>query len=92
MVSDLQIDAILESAVAGIPRVARALAAIPTEDWEKALSAAEQSYLHTARELSYSDDETQGWVATLIFRLRARAEREMRLRVVDGTGSAGGSH
>jgi hypothetical protein len=46
---------LLEAAVAGIPRAAQAIAAIPAKHQAKALEAAEQGYLQTVQDLGYAE-------------------------------------
>jgi hypothetical protein len=50
---------IFEAAIAGIPRVAELIAAIPPEQRATALNAAEQSYQKTAWDLGYEDAAAQ---------------------------------
>lgn len=65
----------LETAVAGLPRVAEAVATIPDEEQAKALEAVEDSYRQTARDLGYDEDRIQSWVSTIMLRLRTELER-----------------
>jgi len=44
-----------EAAVAGIPRAAQAVAAIPAKHQAKALEAAEQSYLQAVQDVDYAE-------------------------------------
>jgi hypothetical protein len=68
---------ILEQAVAGISRVAKTIAEIPTEFREQALEAAERSYQQTVRDLGYTEADAQGWISAMMFRLRKQvAEQE----------------
>jgi len=60
---------IFEAAIAGIPRVAELIAAIPPEQRVTALNAAEQSCQKTARDLGYEDAAAQQWASELISRL-----------------------
>ena len=66
---------ILEIAVAGVPRVARVIAAIPAEHWAEALAAAERSYLRTARDLGYGEVTAQNLVRAVMQFLHAEVER-----------------
>jgi hypothetical protein len=52
-------DEVLSAAIAGVPKVAELIAAVPTEDRSRALEAAEMSYLRTALTLDYQDAEAQ---------------------------------
>ena len=78
MASNSESEQILEMAIAGISRVAQAIAAMPAEDRARALEAAERSYWQTAREFGYGDAEAESWVAALMFRLRAEMEKQGR--------------
>ena len=68
---------ILQAAVAGIPRLAQAIAAIPAEDRAIALTAVERSYLQTAKDLGGVDKFAQDWVSAVIFQLRAEIEQRV---------------
>ena len=46
---------LLEAAVAGIPRVAQAIAAIPAKHRAKARESAERSYPQTVRDVDYAE-------------------------------------
>ena len=70
MASNSESEQILEMAIAGISRVAQAIAAMPAEDSARALEAAERSYCQTAREFGYGDAEAESWAAALMFKLR----------------------
>jgi len=65
---------VLEAAVAGISRVALAIAEISTEHRAKALEAAERSYRHTVQELGYEEGPVQSWVSAVMLRM----QREVR--------------
>ena len=67
---------VLEAAVAGIPRVAQAIAEIPTEDRAKALEAAERSYRQTVRELGYEEGLVQSWVSAVMLRLQTEVRNQ----------------
>jgi hypothetical protein len=54
MASIEEIEKILEAALAGVPQVARVIADGPDEHREKAMAAAERSYLKTAQDLADS--------------------------------------
>ncbi len=64
----------LEAALAGIPRVAEAISAMPVEDMAKALEAAEHSYYQTALDLGYGEAQAKGWAATIMVRLLEELE------------------
>jgi hypothetical protein len=71
MVSRLEAENILETAVTGIPRVAESIAGISSELREQAFRAAERSYQRTARESGYSQADAQVWISAIMFRLRS---------------------
>jgi len=75
MASNSEEEESLEAAVAGIPRVAEAVATSPDGVRAKALEAAENSYQQTARDLGYDEERVQSWVATIMLRLRTELER-----------------
>ncbi len=54
MVSNSEKEEILEAAVAGVPRVAQGIAAIPAKHPARVLEAAEQSNLKTVQDLGYA--------------------------------------
>jgi hypothetical protein len=60
---------IFDAAIAGIPRVAEMIAAVPLEQRSKALDAAQQSYQKTAKDLGYDDGDAQQWASELISQL-----------------------
>jgi hypothetical protein len=63
------------AAVAGIPKVAQAIMAIPAEHRGRALDAAERSYLQTARDLGCAEAVAQRWLSSVMFRLRREIEK-----------------
>ena len=67
-----QTEEILDAAVTGIPRVAKAIAEIPTEHRERALEAAERSYQQTVWDLGYTEAGAEGWISAVMFRLRSQ--------------------
>lgn len=66
-------DEALQAAIIGLPRVAEALAAVPSNTQPKAWAAVEGSYRRSALDLGYSDSEAQNWVDAIMFRLRSEA-------------------
>lgn len=68
----METERILEAAVAGIPRVAKTIADIPTGLRERAFEAAERSYQQTARGLGLAEADAQVWVCAVVFRLRSQ--------------------
>jgi hypothetical protein len=62
---------ILEAAVAGVRKVAAAIAAVPEEHRERAFEAAERSYQQTIRDLGYPEDAARSWVSAMMYRLHA---------------------
>jgi hypothetical protein len=78
MSSLLEVDEALAAAVAGIPRVAEVIAAIPPEDRLRALNAAEKSYLQTAQALGYEGAGADQWATTVMSRLRNLRESKSK--------------
>jgi hypothetical protein len=76
MASSSEAEKILEAAIAGIPRVAEAVASIPEEDRPRALDAAESSYRQTLRDLGYEEAPIQGWISAVMFRLRSEVKKQ----------------
>lgn len=68
---------ILQAAIAGIPRLAQAIAAISAQDRATALRAAERSYLQTAKDLGGADKFAQDWASAVMFQLRAEVEQRV---------------
>jgi hypothetical protein len=62
----------LQAVINGVPRVAKAVAAVPANERSKALTAVEASYRQSALELGYSDSEAGDWVTAIMFSLRAQ--------------------
>jgi hypothetical protein len=60
---------VFDAAIAGIPRVAEMIAAVPLEQRTKALGAAQQSYQRTAKDLGYDDTDAQQWASELMSQL-----------------------
>ena len=63
-------DEVFSAAIEGLPKVAELIATFPVEDRRRALEAAEQSYLDTARELGYLEADARKRGAAVMFRLR----------------------
>jgi molybdopterin-biosynthesis enzyme MoeA-like protein len=76
MASSSEAEKILEAAVAGIPRVAQAIAETPAEHRAKALEAAERSYRQTVRDLGYDEGPIQGWVSAVMLRLQTEVRKQ----------------
>ncbi len=74
-------DEVLSAAIAGVPKVAEFIAAVPTENRVRALDAAEKSYLKTAHTIGYQDAEAQQWVSAVMSRLRIE-ESSYKLRML----------
>ena len=78
MASIAEIEKILEAALAGVPQVARVIADGPDEHREKAMAAAERSYLKTAQDLGCAEVPSKNWVNAIMHYLRAQvAEQEL---------------
>ena len=67
---------LLKAAVAGIPRVAQAIAETPPEQRPKALEAAERSYRQTVQELGYEEGPVQSWVSAVMLRLQTEVKAQ----------------
>ena len=76
MASISEEEEILEAVVAGIPRVAEAVASIPEENRAKALDATESSYRQTARDLGYEEGLAEGWISAIMRRLQAEVKEQ----------------
>ncbi len=85
MASISEEEEVLEAAVAGIPRVAQAIAETPAEQRAKALEAAERSYQQTVQDLGYEEGRVQSWVAAVMLRLQT----EVKASRVDEAEDAG---
>ena len=68
-------DEMFSSAVAGLPKVAKLIAACHFEDRRRAFEAAQQSYLETARGLGYGEADALEWAEAVMFQLRRRIHR-----------------
>jgi hypothetical protein len=79
---------ILATAVAGIPRVAQLIAAIPTEQRAKALDAARRSYLKTVQDLGYGEAAGEEWVSDLMRYLRSEVVTAVVEMVRRGRGGS----
>lgn len=64
-------DGVLSNVVAGLPTVAELIATVPEEKRERALNAAEVSYLNTARKLGYGEADVQRCAAAVMLQSRA---------------------
>jgi len=76
MTSSSEAEQILEAAVAGITRVAQAIAETPAEQRAKALEAAERSYRQTVQDLGYDEGPVQSWVSAVMFRLQTEVRNQ----------------
>lgn len=74
MASNSQSAKISRAAVSGIPKAAQLIAALPAEDREGALWAAERSYRQTVRNLGYEQADAKDWVLAVMRRLRTKVE------------------
>ena len=72
MAFSYETERILEAAVAGIPRVAKIIAEIPTALHERAFEAAKRSYQRTMRDLGRAEADAQIWTSAVMFRLRSQ--------------------
>lgn len=71
---------ILASVLAGIPAVARAIAASPAKSWSRALNAARRSYLLSAKNVGFAEDAADTWVSAVMFYLRLELKKVMASR------------
>ena len=76
MMSSSEEEEILEAAVAGIPRVAQAIAETPAEQRAKALEAAERSYRQTVQDLGYEEGPVESWVSSVMLRLQTEVRNQ----------------
>ena len=76
MASNSEEEEILEAVVAGIPRVAEAVASIPKENRARVLDATERSYRQTARDLGYEEGLAEGWISAIMRRLQAEVKEQ----------------
>lgn len=65
-------DEVLQEAVAGIPRIAEAIAAIPAENRARAFDGAERRYLQTAPDIGGGEVTARDWVSAVMLHLRAQ--------------------
>ena len=63
-------DAVLSAALDGIPKIAERIANVSPSVRSRALEAAEQSYLQTARALGYDELDAQLWASTVMAQLQ----------------------
>jgi hypothetical protein len=70
----LEDDAVLSAAIDGIPKIAERIANVSPSVRSRALAAAEQSYLQTARALGYDELDAQLWASTVMAQLKIREE------------------
>src|SRR5271169_3987340 len=67
-------DAALSAAMDGIPKIAERIANLSPSIRSRALAAAEQSYLQTARSLGYDEHDARLWASTVMVELKIREE------------------
>jgi hypothetical protein len=80
VVSELESESALETALAGVPRVAGLIASLSAEDRHKAFAAAERSYYATAVELGFPEGQAQGWATVLLAGLRRELDALTQVR------------
>jgi hypothetical protein len=68
----------LQKAIIRIPRVAERIVKLPDEQREKALKAAELSYLQTVSDLAPAKDDARHWVGEVMDTLRAEVADQAR--------------
>ncbi len=67
---NLDADGVLSKVIAGLPKVAELIAAIPEARRSQALEAVEQSYFKSARELGYDESDARQWAAAVMSQMR----------------------
>jgi hypothetical protein len=65
---------VFEAAIRGIPQVAAAILAAPTEARTRAIAAAAESYRQTARRVGHDEAEAETFVEAAIYFLRAEVD------------------
>ena len=70
MAVNLEGDRLFSAAIAGLPKVAELIAAVPAADRVRALEAVEASYVQTARTLGYEGSNAHQWASAVMFQLR----------------------
>lgn len=83
MASSSEAEEILGAAVAGIPRVAQAIAETRAEHRAKALEAAERSYRQTVQDLGYDEGPVQSWVSAVMLRLQREVKEQVKLKMLE---------
>jgi hypothetical protein len=68
-------DKIFANVVTGLRQVAELIAELPEARRSVALNAAAQSYLKTALELAYAEEDAQQWASAVMERLQGDMER-----------------
>ena len=68
-------DTILANVGTGLRQVAEVIAGLPEASRSIALDAAAQSYLNTARQLGYAEEDAQEWASVVMDRLHGDIER-----------------
>jgi hypothetical protein len=76
MASISEEEKILEAAVAGIRKVADAVASVPEEDRPRVLDAVKSTYLQTILDLGYEEGPAKGWVSAMMLRLQAEVTEQ----------------
>jgi len=77
---DSQRNDILASVLAGIPSVARAIAGSRASRWSRALDAARRSYLRSGKNMGFSEEKADIWVAAIMFHLRLELKKALATR------------
>jgi hypothetical protein len=70
MTVNLEGDQAFSAAIAGLPKVAELIAALPAADRVRALEVVEESYEQTARTLGYEDSDARQWASAVMLQLR----------------------
>lgn len=92
MMSISEKEEILETAIAGIPRIAQLLASLPADDRTRALDAAKRSYLKTVHDLGYAEAAAQKWVFAVMRCLRTEVGEMIVADAIENITQRGGVH
>ena len=69
-------DEVFSAAILGLPKIIALISTVPPEDRQRALAAAEQSYLQTERTIGYDEHDAQLWASTVMAQLQTKSETD----------------
>lgn len=92
IVSNPEREAVLASALAGIPKVAQAIAASPAKHWGRALDAARRSYQQSAKNVGFAEAAADRWVSAVMFQLRMELKEALAKRRLATSSRPGLQH